>query len=60
MIHAEQFAQPLDAAAHTFVSGVPCSYLRPLINRIINSPKFDYVGAASEGEASVSLLLRSH
>ena len=51
MIHAEQFAQPLDAAAHTFVSGVPCSYLRPLINRIINSPKFDYVGAASEGEA---------
>jgi len=51
MIEAEQFAQPLEAADHTFVSGVPCSYLRPFINRIINSPAFDYVGASSEGEA---------
>lgn len=51
MITAEQFARPLEAAEHTFVSGVPCSYLRPLINRVISSPGFDYVGASSEGEA---------
>ena len=59
MIHAEQFTQPLEAAAHTFASGVPCSYLRPLINRIINEPNFDYVGAASEGEA-IGVCLGAH
>jgi phosphonopyruvate decarboxylase len=32
-------------------SGVPCSYLKPLINYVIESPDLTYVGAANEGEA---------
>lgn len=33
------------------VTGVPCSYLTPLINAAINDPRNRYVGATSEGEA---------
>ncbi len=51
MIEADAF---LDAAAvrgTTFYTGVPCSYLTPLINRVASRPSVPYVGAASEGEA---------
>lgn len=51
MIEAETF---LDAAARTgvgFYTGVPCSFLTPFINATISNPKYDYVGATSEGEA---------
>lgn len=51
MIEADTF---LDAAAvrgTTFYTGVPCSYLTPLINRVASRPGVPYVGAASEGEA---------
>lgn len=44
----------LDAAAArglSFYTGVPCSYLTPLINRVASSRALSYVGAASEGEA---------
>ena len=44
----------LDAAAAQglgFYTGVPCSYLTPLINRVASSRTLRYVGAASEGEA---------
>ena len=44
----------LDAAAGRglrFYSGVPCSYLTPLINGVASSRSLSYVGAASEGEA---------
>ena len=44
----------LDAAAArglTFYTGVPCSYLTPLINSVASRRSLDYVGAASEGEA---------
>lgn len=34
-----------------FYSGVPCSYLTPLLNAVIRAPNARYVGAASEGEA---------
>jgi len=48
--------------AHTFVeaarklgfslwSGVPCSYLTPLINYVIDDPDTRYVAAANEGDA---------
>src|SRR5207245_10204493 len=33
------------------LSGTPCSYLTPLINRVIGSPETEYVGAANEGDA---------
>ena len=44
----------LDAAAArglTFYTGVPCSYLTPLIDTVASRRSLDYVGAASEGEA---------
>jgi phosphonopyruvate decarboxylase len=34
-----------------FYTGVPCSFLTPLINGVLGSAGLDYVGAASEGEA---------
>ena len=33
------------------ISGVPCSYLTPLINATIDSPNTRYINAANEGEA---------
>ena len=51
MIAADSVIEPLREAGQTFVSGVPCSFLTPLINRVIASPSLDYVPAASEGEA---------
>jgi phosphonopyruvate decarboxylase len=51
MIEANQFIEQLEESGHTFVSGVPCSFLTPFINRVIASSELDYVAAASEGEA---------
>ena len=51
MITADEFLTPLRDSGHSFVSGVPCSFLKPFINRVIDSPVLDYLGAASEGEA---------
>lgn len=36
---------------YTFYTGVPCSFLKPLINYVIQSPDVDYVTSTSEGEA---------
>ena len=51
MIDADDFLEPAREAGLDFYTGVPCSYLTPLINRVINDPANRYVGAASEGEA---------
>jgi len=51
MIAADDFLAPARALGFDFYTGVPCSFLTPLINRVIGEPKLDYVGAASEGEA---------
>lgn len=51
MIQAEQFVQPALERGYSFWSGVPCSFLTPFINYVIESPAIEYVGAASEGEA---------
>lgn len=51
MIEAGALLEKLRALGHSFVSGVPCSFLTPLINAVINDRSLDYVGAASEGEA---------
>src|SRR6201747_3181055 len=51
MIEATSF---LDAAGQVgigFYTGVPCSFLTPLINRTASDRALSYVGAASEGEA---------
>jgi phosphonopyruvate decarboxylase len=51
MITADDFLIASCARNIDFFAGVPCSFLTPLINRIISEPNLDYVGAASEGEA---------
>jgi phosphonopyruvate decarboxylase len=51
MIRAEQFLKEAKQRGFNFYTGVPCSFLTPLINRTISDRTTDYVGAASEGEA---------
>ena len=51
MIEAESFLAAARERGFDFYSGVPCSFLTPLINRAIGDPATRYVGAASEGEA---------
>jgi phosphonopyruvate decarboxylase len=41
----------LAASGVTFFTGVPCSFLTPLINRTASDRGLQYVGATSEGEA---------
>ena len=51
MIASDAFLDPALERGFSFYAGVPCSFLTPLINRVISNPALDYVGAASEGEA---------
>jgi phosphonopyruvate decarboxylase len=51
MIEAPAFLEPALERGYSFWAGVPCSFLTPFINYVIQSPKLTYVGAASEGEA---------
>ena len=52
MIRADDFLDPAAAAGFDFYTGVPCSFLTPVIDRVISRPDLMYVGAASEGEAT--------
>ena len=51
MIDAAALLARLRALGFSFFSGVPCSFLTPLINAVINDRALDFIGAASEGEA---------
>src|SRR6185437_6097897 len=55
MIEAGAFIDAARDAGFDFYTGVPCSFLTPLINGVIGGAKgpggLAYVGAASEGEA---------
>ncbi len=52
MIEAQSFIEAACARGLSFWSGVPCSFLTPLINRVASAGQgLDYVGATSEGEA---------
>ena len=51
MIEADSFLRPAREAGFDFYSGVPCSFLTPIINRVIGDRELTYVAAASEGEA---------
>lgn len=51
MITADEFIAAAKARGHDFYTGVPCSFLTPLINGVLSSRALTYVGAASEGEA---------
>ncbi|MBL4691299.1 MAG: phosphonopyruvate decarboxylase, partial [Rhodospirillales bacterium] len=51
MIKAGDFLDAGLAAGVDFFTGVPCSFLTPLINGAIGDDRLAYVAAASEGEA---------
>ena len=51
MIPAQAFLEEATRAGFDFYTGVPCSYLTPLINGVLSNRALAYVGAASEGEA---------
>jgi len=51
LIEADAFLEPARGRGIDFYCGVPCSFLTPIIDRVIGDPSLDYVAAASEGEA---------
>ena len=51
MLQASDFISACMLRGYTFFTGVPCSFLKPLINYVIQNPDVDYVTATSEGEA---------
>ena len=51
MITAADFISVARARGFDFYTGVPCSFLTPLINGVMSDRALSYVGAASEGEA---------
>lgn len=51
MIEASDFINGCKKHGFTFFSGVPCSFLKPLINYALQRDDLDYVAASSEGEA---------
>jgi phosphonopyruvate decarboxylase len=51
MIKAASFIDQLRGRGFSHWAGVPCSYLKPFINYVIDDKRLNYTGAASEGEA---------
>ena len=51
MIPAEAFASAARDRGFTLWSGVPCSYLKPFVNHVIDSPELQYIAASNEGDA---------
>jgi phosphonopyruvate decarboxylase len=51
MISAQLFAEAAKASGFGLWTGVPCSYLKPLINYVIDAPDLRYVAATNEGDA---------
>ncbi|BCF91328.1 phosphonopyruvate decarboxylase [Paraburkholderia sp. PGU16] len=51
MIEAAQFVEAARERGFDWYAGVPCSYLTPFINYVLQDPKLHYVSAANEGDA---------
>jgi len=51
MIRADVFVEELRRIGIGIFTGVPCSYLKPLINQVIDTRDLDYIGATNEGDA---------
>ena len=51
MFDSDLFLSAAQTRGFNFYTCVPCSFLTPLINRVISDRATAYVGAASEGEA---------
>ncbi|MCB1760065.1 MAG: phosphonopyruvate decarboxylase [Gammaproteobacteria bacterium] len=51
MISAEKFVDAVRGQGFGLWIGVPCSYLKPFINYVIDDPSQRYIAAANEGDA---------
>ncbi|MEX2517245.1 MAG: phosphonopyruvate decarboxylase [Gammaproteobacteria bacterium] len=51
MIEASAFVEAARRAGFTRYTGVPCSFLTPFINYVINNTALNYVSSANEGDA---------
>jgi phosphonopyruvate decarboxylase len=51
MIQASDFIQPARELGFLHWAGVPCSFLTPFINAVIDDPEMVYLSAANEGDA---------
>ena len=51
MIPAQSFVETAKMAGFSLYTGVPCSYVKPFINYVIDAPDLSYIGAANEGDA---------
>ena len=51
MIEASQFVEAARARGFDWYAGVPCSYLTPFINYVLQDPTLRYVSVANEGDA---------
>ena len=51
MIEAEEFVEAARKSGIRRYTGVPCSFLTPFINYVINDDTLEYVSSANEGDA---------
>lgn len=51
MIKADDFLDLCKKHQFDLFSGTPCSYLKPLINAVIDDPEIQYLSATNEGDA---------
>jgi phosphonopyruvate decarboxylase len=51
VIEAQSFCDTAKLAGFALYTGVPCSYVKPFINFVIDAPDLTYIGAANEGDA---------
>lgn len=51
MINAEAFIEAARDRGFSHYTGVPCSYLTPFINYVINDAQLTYISSANEGDA---------
>lgn len=51
MIDAAQFVDAARERGFDWYAGVPCSFLTPFINYVLQAPSLHYVSAANEGDA---------
>jgi len=51
MVNADTFLKQAAALGFGLYAGVPCSYLKPFINTVIDAAGVRYVAAANEGDA---------
>jgi phosphonopyruvate decarboxylase len=51
MIQAQEFIEAARALGYNTYTGVPCSFLTPFINYVINDDTLNYISSANEGDA---------